>query len=316
MKNNWQEILHRVLTNGDNDLFKKIPHTDLHCHSITSAPFDAFKKLFPQIKTPPKRFKGINGFNKFLKYNIAPLIKDLETVRYLIKAAFQRLINEGVAYTEMSFDLAVPEHIGTPMAEYLEMINEEKERVAHRLKVCVEAGLDNEINPQKLFKLFKESLRTNIFGSIDLYGDRETESFENYVEIYKLANAHNLKLKAHIGETGTPDNIKKAIQKLGLHAIQHGINAIQNKEVIRLIKKNKISVNICPGSNIALGFAKDTATHPIKKLFNEEVLITVNSDDFSIFQKSASEELLGLYKNKIFSEKEIATIIDNGLKQI
>lgn len=315
MKNNWLETLHKALINEDDDLFKKIPHTDLHCHGITSAPFKAFKKLFPEIKTPPKHFKDLNDFNSFLKYNIAPLVKNLDTVRYLVRETFQRLINEGVVYTEMSFDLTVPEYIGISLAEYLEMISEEKERVAHKLKVCVEAGLDHEINPQRLLKLFKESLKNNIFGSIDLYGNGKSNSFENYIEIYRLANAHNLKLKAHVGETGTADNIKKAIQKLGLQAVQHGISAVQNKEVIKLLIKNNICLNICPISNIALGIIKDITQHPIKRLFNEGVCITVNSDDFCIFDKSVREELLDLYNNKLFSEKEIAEIINNGLKQ-
>lgn len=315
MQNNWHKTLHEALITENKALFEKIPHTDLHCHSITSAPFNAFKKLSPQITTPPKYFKDLNDFNLFLKYNISPLVKSLNTVRYLTKMAFQRLISEGVVYTEMSFDLTMPGYLGIPLTEYLEMISEEKERVAYRLKVCVEAGLDKEIDPQKLLALLQESLRHNVFASIDLYGKGKFSPIENYIEIYKLAHTHNLKLKAHVGETGSAEDIKKAIQKLDLQAIQHGISAVHNKEVIKLLIKKNISLNICPSSNVALSIVKNIATHPIKRLFNEGVSVTVNSDDFSIFGKSVSEELLSLYKNELFSEKEIVEIINNGLKQ-
>jgi adenosine deaminase len=316
MKNNWHKALHNALIKKDKGLFKKVPHTDLHCHSITSAPFSAFKELFPGIKLPPRHFKNSKEFNLFIKNNIAPVVRGIDTVRYLIRAAFQRLVEEGVIYTEMSFDLLIPEHIGVSMEEYLEVINEEKKRVAKKLNVCIEAGIDREINPQYLLQLFKKSLKNNIFGSIDLYGNENANPIEKFIDIYKLADRKNFKLKAHIGEFGTAQDMKKAIQKLNLHAIQHGIAAVQDKEVIRLLIKKNISLNICPYSNIVLGVVKNIAEHPIQRLFNEGVSVTVNSDDFSIFNKSVSEGLINLYSHGIFSEKEVVKIINNGLTQI
>lgn len=316
MKNNWHKILHQALINNNKSLFKKIPHTDLHCHSITSAPLWVFKKLSSKIESPPRYFKDLNDFNLFIKNNIASLIRDLNTGRYLIRAAFHRLIKEGVVYTEMSFDLTMPEYIGVSMEEYLEMISGEKERVAHKLNVCIEAGLDREINPQRLLRLLKKALKNNIFGSIDLYGNESVNPIERFIDIYKLADKKNLKLKAHIGEFGTAFDIKKAIQKLNLNAIQHGINAVKSQEVIKLLIKRNICLNICPYSNLALRVVKNINEHPIKRLLNEGVLVTVNSDDFSIFAKSVGEELINLYSKKIFSEKEIIQVINNGLGQI
>jgi adenosine deaminase len=316
MKNNWHKALHNALIKKDKGLFKKVPHTDLHCHSITSAPFSVFKEFSPGIKLPPRHFKNLEEFNLFIKNNIAPVIKDINTVRHLIRAAFQRLVEEGVIYTEMSFDLLIPEYIRVSMEEYLEVITEEKKRVSKKLNVCIEAGIDREINPQYLLRLFKKSLKSNIFGSIDLYGNENTNPIEKFIDIYKLADRKNLKLKAHIGEFGTAQDVKKAIQKLNLHAIQHGIAAAQSKEVVRLLIKKNISLNICPYSNIALGVVKNIVEHPIRRLFNEGVSVTVNSDDFSIFNKSVGEQLINLYSQKIFSEKEIIKIIGNGLEQI
>lgn len=316
MKNNWYKALHNALIKKDKDLFKKIPHTDLHCHGITSAPFNAFKKLFSRIKLPPRHFKNLREFDLFIKNNFAPVVKDIDTVRYLIRAAFQRLVKEGVIYTEMSFDLLIPEYIGVSMEEYLEVINEEKKIVAKKLDVCIEAGIDREVNPQYLLKLFKKSLKNNVFGSIDLYGNENANPIEKFIDVFKLADRKNLKLKGHIGEFGTAQDIKKAIQKLNLDVIQHGIAAVQDKDVISLLIKKGISLNICPYSNIVLGVVKNIAEHPIRRLFDEGVSVTVNSDDFSIFNKSVGEELINLHSQKIFSEKEIIKIINNGLKQI
>jgi adenosine deaminase len=315
MDKNRYHTLSKALANGDKSLWKTIPHTDLHCHSLTSAPFETLKGLCPHMGIPPKRFKNLRDFHSFLQRNFVPLVNNIETVRRLIRASFQRLIDEGVVYTEMSFDLTVPEHLGISLTEYWEMIKEEKMRVARQLRVCVEAGLDREVNVEKLFTLFKESLRSNVVGGIDLYGNESSRPLEKYIEIYRLANTHNLKLKAHVGEIGTAEDVKRAVQKLGLQSVQHGISAAKNREVMKLLIINRVCLNICPSSNIALRIVKDLATHPMKRLFDEGVTITINSDDFSVFSKSASEELLDAFRTKTFSKAEIAEIVTNGLKQ-
>jgi len=307
--------LHQALTDKNKKLFKKVPHTDLHCHGILSAPFSALKQISPKIKLPPKYFDNIIDFNLYLRNNIAPVVRDLETVRCLIKKSFSRLIKEGVVYSEMSFDLTIPEHLGVSLEDYLAVIAEEKERVSNKLKVCLEVGFDRDISPKKLLILFKKALKNNIFGSIDLYGNEGSRSIEDFIPIYKLADKHNLKLKAHIGEFGTAQDIKETVQKLNLQVVQHGIAASQNEDVMKFLAENKIYLNICPESNLALKVVDCLSEHPIRRLFDNEVLVTVNSDDFSIFNKSVGQQLIDLYATNLFSEKEIAQIIDNGLKQ-
>jgi adenosine deaminase len=316
MVSNWSEILYLALENGDRNMLAQIPHTDLHCHSLTSVPFQVYQKISHSIKRPPKSFKSLNDFNSFLEKSIAPHVKNLDIVRTLVQAAFQRLVNEGVVYTEMSFDLAIPEYINVTMDEYLEMIKTEKEKISDKILICIEVGLDRQINPNLLFKLFQKSLNNNIFGSIDLYGDENANPIEEYIKFFKLARKFGLKLKAHVGEFGTANEVKKAIEKLDLQAIQHGISSIHSKEVIKQLIQKNIPLNICPRSNIVLGIIKSIQNHPIRRLFDEGVIITVNSDDFTIFSTSVNEELLGLYQMKIFSGKEINQIIHNGLNQV
>lgn len=312
----WAKNLERVLDTGDEDIFANVPLVDLHCHSITSAPFSAFQKLSQDLPLPPKQFKNIKSFNLYLKQNIKPLIKDINTVRFLLHSAFQRLISEGVIYTEMSFDLTLPAFINVSMEKYLEAINEERDSVSKKLKVHIEAGLDREIDPQKLFKLLKQALKKNIINGIDLYGDERARAIENFVELYKLADRHNLKLKAHVGELGSALDVRRAVEQLNLDAVQHGIKAIDSLSVVEFLVKRGTVLNICPFSNLSLGLVKDLASHPVRELFNAGVKITIGSDDFSIFGKSVGSELISLYKEKVFTEKEIRKIIENGLAQI
>lgn len=316
LNSDWSIELFRALDNKNPGCLEKIPKVDLHCHSITSVPIEFYRKINPKVVLPPKTFKEFKQFNQYLKNNINPLVKNIDICRLLLREAFNKFVEQGIIYTEMSFDLSLPEDIGVPIEEYFEMVKEEKKRVSKKMKVCIEAGIDGGINQQKTLTLFKKVLERNILGSIDLYGDEKDAKIERYVELYKLANKKGLKLKAHVGETGSALSIKEAVIKLNLNAVQHGVRAVEDKDVVEYLVSRRVVLNICPTSNLSLGLYKNIKEHPIKKLFDCGAIVTVGSDDFTIFGTSVGEELVQLYKNQIFTKKEVQKIISNGLDQI
>lgn len=312
---NWSNDLDKVL-DADFQNLRNIPKTDLHCHSITSVPIEFFKKINPRLKLPPKKFNQFIDFNQYLVDNINPLIKNIAIFKSLLKATFQKFIEEGIVYTEMSFDLALPEYINVSLDEFLDTINAEKQAVFDKIEICAEAGIDREVDPQKTLALLKKALKRNVFGSIDLYGNEGGLKIDEFVGLYKMAGEKGLKLKAHIGEVGDALSVEEAVKKLNLNALQHGIMAVEDKRIVDYLINKGVVFNICPTSNLSLGLFKDIKDHPIRKLFDLGAIVTIGSDDFSIFGMSAGDELLNLYQKGIFNKNEIKKIISNGLAQI
>jgi adenosine deaminase len=76
---------------------------------------------------------------------------------------------------------------------------------------------------------------------------------------------------------------------------------------------NKIQLNICPTSNILLSRVENYKVHPIRKLYDNGIRVTVNTDDMIIFDQSVSEEFLNLYNSGIFNAVELNEIRENGL---
>jgi adenosine deaminase len=105
----------------------------------------------------------------------------------------------------------------------------------------------------------------------------------------------------------------EAVELLELSEVHHGIAAVKSKEVMRWLSKHKIQLNICPTSNIMLKRATSYYGHQIKELFENEIPVTVNTDDLLIFDSSVSEEYLKLYANKVFSIEELEIIRQTGL---
>lgn len=88
--------------------------------------------------------------------------------------------------------------------------------------------------------------------------------------------------------------------------------AAESEKTMKLILKNDIRLNICPQSNISLGSVKNIAVHPIRKLFDHGIKLTINTDDLLLFNATITDQYMELINNKIFSLDEIEVIRNNG----
>ena len=154
------------------------------------------------------------------------------------------------------------------------------------------------------------------FYSIDLYGDELAQPIENFIPIYRQAKKEGLRLKAHVGEWGTSDDVRRAVECLELDEIQHGIAAVNDSSVIHFLVDHGIRLNITPSSNYLLGRVKDLKSHPIAELYRSGVDVTINSDDVLIFDSDVSKEYLRLYQSGCLTAEELDDIRKNGLKSL
>ena len=125
---------------------------------------------------------------------------------------------------------------------------------------------------------------------------------------YKKAGAAGMKLKAHVGEFGGAEEVRRTVELLELEEVQHGIGAVESVEVMRWLAENRIRLNVCPTSNVMLDAASDMASHPIRLLYDNGVPVTINSDDPMIFDQSVSDEYRNLYQAGVFSADELDDI--------
>ena len=151
------------------------------------------------------------------------------------------------------------------------------------------------------------------FYSIDLYGNELAQPIENFKSIYRRAKAEGLRLKAHVGEWGTADDVRRAVEELELDEVQHGISAVQDETVVRFLADHRIRLNITPSSNVLLGRVPSLSSHPIGRLYRNGVDVTINSDDILIFDSDVSKEYLRLYESGCLSAEELDDIRQNGL---
>jgi adenosine deaminase len=156
-------------------------------------------------------------------------------------------------------------------------------------------------------------LELGCFRTLDLSGDEFAQPIEVFVPLYRRAKAAGLRLKAHVGEWGTADDVWRAVELLELDEVQHGIAAAESPKVMRALAQTGVRLNICPTSNIKLGRVARLEDHPIRRLYDAGVRVTVNTDDPLMFGKSLSEEFLALYQSRVMTAAELDAVRLEGL---
>lgn len=307
------EEFKNALSAGDYSALKKVRKTDLHAHAFLSAGLEVYRELSPDMLEPPKRFNGFAEFCAWLnKYCLPVTLKSYERV---ISAAFRRLVDDGVVYAEVSFDYHDALSMGLSIEEWGKLIRVLHDPFRKQLKLCPEFGVSREEEPAVSLRYLEAAAKTGVFRSIDLYGDELSRPVSEFKRIYQVATEAKMKRKAHLGEFGAAAEVKEGVEILGLNAVQHGIAAASDLSVMAFLRERGVTLNICPSSNLALSRCGSLAEHPVRRLFDNGVRVTLNSDDYALFGAGVSDEIFSLYNSGTFTAEELWQIVRFGLSE-
>jgi adenosine deaminase len=100
-----------------------------------------------------------------------------------------------------------------------------------------------------------------------------------FAEAFRRAGADGLRRTVHAGESSGPEGVWDAVNVLGADRIDHGVRAIEDAALVRMLADRQIPLGICPTSNLVLGVYPSIQDHPIEKLRAAGVRVSVNTDD-------------------------------------
>lgn len=149
---------------------------------------------------------------------------------------------------------------------------------------------------------------------IGLGGSEQKYPPELFADAFKLARNYGLHVVAHAGEAAGPESIWAAIDALRVERIGHGVRAIEDKNLIDALADMRIPLEICVTSNIKTGVFPDYQEHPLRDLCKNDLLITINSDDPTMFGSSLTDEFCILHDELKFSIKEINQLVLNAVE--
>jgi len=117
--------------------------------------------------------------------------------------------------------------------------------------------------------------------ALSIDGDEKTtgRTGEKFREAFRIAGAGGLRRTAHAGESSGPDGVWDALDLLGAERIDHGIRAIEDPALVQRLVAEGITLNVCPRSNVSLGLYPSWGDHPLPRLVDAGVSVTLNTDD-------------------------------------
>ncbi len=150
---------------------------------------------------------------------------------------------------------------------------------------------------------------------IDLFGDEAAFPPELFITAFKVAQENGLNVTVHAGEGGGETNIRVAIEALGAQRIGHGIRIINDEEMMAWVRERGVPLEICLTSNVQTKTVPDLASHPVRRLYDYGIRISLNTDDPAICDTTFTNELLLAMEHFNFTLDEIKGLMISALDQ-
>ena len=133
----------------------------------------------------------------------------------------------------------------------------------------------------------------NTFLAVDLADNEEGFEPKKFAPYFNRLRNAGLFVTIHSGEAPNPQAsqwIKDSIQILGAERIGHGVQAIHDDELMNELIRQDIPLEVCPYSNFLTQAFPTYESHPLKKLLDRGVPVTINSDDPGMFASTLSDD--------------------------
>ena len=288
---------------------RKLHKVDWHCHCGRSG---ALSDVCPHVTVNNKPFLTLSESETWFRTHILPKYPDTEAGKLdLISATFKQFNNDNIEIACVNFGYKNIKMFGG-LDNFIFKMDQIKQNYSPNTIILPELGIQRqcEFNEDEL----KSYIDSGFFYSIDINGNEMINPIQKFIPIYRYAENKGLVLKAHVGEVGTSDSIIEAITELHLSEIYHGISIVKSEKNLQFAVDNNIFFHVCPTSNYMLSVCENLKNHPIRRMIETGLNVSICSDDQLLFDSSISNEYLKLYQLNVLSLTQLEQIYRNSKK--
>jgi len=237
----------------------------------------------------------------------------------LIAAEFLKHQSEqNIIYSEVIFT-PYTHHEHVSFDEQLAAINRAREKAETRLGISMGLvpDLSRDMRPIEESFCVADWAAQNMGNGIialGLGGPEIGNPPELFRETFERARAAGLPSLPHAGETEGHQSVWGALNALSAVRIGHGVRCLEDPALVAFLREKQIPLDVCPTSNICLGVAPSLAEHPLPKLLEAGLLVTINSDDPPMFDTTLKDEYLHIAEVFGFGIAQIKEFVVNGIR--
>lgn len=261
--------------------------------------------------------------NQYLEKFDLPL-HFLQTEEHIERATFELyedLHNQGVKYAEVRFAPSLHLSGGLSYDKIVEAAirgmdraNKEYGIMGHLILCCMRGeGKDNKEANQETVNVAERYLGKGVCA-LDLAGAEALYPTENFIDIFKDAKEKNIPFTIHAGEAAGPKSIIEAL-KMGAARIGHGIRCIEDTEVVKILSRFKIPLEICPVSEVQTNAAQKDK-FPLADLLRCNIPATISSDNNTVSGTNIINDLKWVIENTDLILDDLLRMQENAKEAI
>jgi adenine deaminase len=310
-----------------NALIDRLPKCELHIHVEGSlepelmfalARRNGIRLPFPSIEALRQayRFRNLQDFLDIYYQGMSVLITEQDFYD-LAWAYLERARADNVRHVEMFFDPQGHTGRGIAFSTVVDGLHRaigdagRKLGIEARLIMCFLRHLDESDAERTLDSAL--SFKGRIVG-VGLDSSERGNPPGKFKHVFRRARDAGFFLTAHAGEEGSASYVWEALDILGVARIDHGNHALEDASLVGRLVRDQVPLTMCPLSNLRLRVVDDLAHHPLRRLMDKGVVVTVNSDDPAYFGGYVNQNYRAVSAALGLGRDEIATIVRNGVK--
>ncbi len=303
----------------------RLPVAELHCHiEATVSPADARRLAARHGLDISHAFNGAGSyrwstFNEFLEiYDaVSEAIRTPEDYAEITAHYFERMAAKGLIYGELIVSPAHAERFGVHYAELMDAIAGamREAEASHGITGRIIATAVRHYGPENAEKAARAAAASPhpFVTGFGMAGDEAFGEMRDYQRAFDIARDAGLRLTVHAGEILGPDSVAQAISLFNVSRIGHGVRALENKRLVDEIREREITLEVCPTSNVAIGLFPSIAAHPVRRLHEAGLKVTLNSDDPAFFNTDPVKEYALCADAHGFSHAELVGFTHNAI---
>lgn len=294
------------------------PKIELHIHLDGSVRPNTVSDILnldkKKIEKEMKVDNSCKDLNEYLTKFDLPL-KILQTKENLIRVSEELatdLKKDGVIYAEVRFAPILHTRNGLSCEEVIESVIEGISRVDIKINLII--CLMRNVSDNDNYKVIEAGLKyiNNRVVGFDLAGAEAIYKTSKFEELFKYINKYNIPYTIHAGEADGVSSFKSAIE-FGTKRIGHGVRIMEDNSMIKYAKEHNITFEVCPTSNIDTKIFKEYKDHAIKKMYDNNLNITINTDNRTVSNITLTEEYEKLINTFNFNLEDLKIMNINAI---
>ena len=229
-------------------------------------------------------------------------------------AYFRRAERENVRHIECFFDPQAHLARGVPLADVMNGLVRAKGKAQDRgLSVSLILCFLRHLSERDAFEMLEQAMpyRSEFIG-VGLDSTELGNPPAKFERVFDAARSEGLKLVAHAGEEGPPAYVWEALDVLGVDRIDHGNRALEDPALVDRLRRDQVPLTVCPLSNLKLAVVDDLSNHPLKRMLDLGLLVTVNSDDPAYFGGYINANFLRVADALDLTPAELTALAENS----